>query len=83
MLAAAINYSRKEWGWELHNPAAGCREREGEGLTRWISRAEATRLIQEAGKEVRANHLPSFIRLAVNTGMRGSGRQLRCWIGTI
>lgn len=70
LLASAINYARKEWGWELHNSAAGCREREDEGRVRWISRAEAARLIQEAGRDPRANHLPAFVRLAANTGMR-------------
>lgn len=70
LLSSAINYARREWGWDIHNPAAGCRQREPEGRVRWISRAEAVALLKAAHHDSRARHLPAFIRLALHTGCR-------------
>ncbi len=70
LLSAAINYARREWGWELVNPVSGCRLREPEGRVRWISRAESDALIRAAEKEPRSPHLPDFIRLALHTACR-------------
>ncbi|MGH8644168.1 MAG: tyrosine-type recombinase/integrase [Gammaproteobacteria bacterium] len=70
LLSSAINYARREWGWDLHNPASCCKQREPQGRVRWISREEADRLIFCAKHIQRASHLPDFIRLAINTGMR-------------
>jgi integrase len=70
LLSAAINYARREWGWEIDNPAAGCRQREPEGRVRWITHQEAVALIRAAETDPRAPHLPDFIRLAVHTGCR-------------
>ena len=70
LFSAAVNYARREWGWEINNPAQGCREREPEGRVRWISRAEATSLLQHAEGEPRAKHLRPFIELALHTGCR-------------
>ncbi|HHL71914.1 MAG TPA: site-specific integrase [Bacteroidetes bacterium] len=70
LLSAAINYARREWGWEIDNPATGCRQREPEGRVRWITRKDAAALIEAASADTRAKHLPDFIRLAVNTGCR-------------
>jgi integrase len=69
-LSAAIGYAQRECGWDIPNPARGCRQREPEGRVRWITRAQAENLMLEAGKEPRAPHLPDLIRVAVNTGMR-------------
>lgn len=69
LLSAALNYARREWEWDVPNPAANRKLKEPSRI-RWISRAEAAGLIQEAGKEYKARHLPDFIRLAINTGCR-------------
>lgn len=69
-LSAAFNYARREWDWEIPNPASGRRLREPEGRTRWITRVEANSLIYAARMEYRAVHLPDFIVLALHTGMR-------------
>lgn len=70
LLSAAINYARKEWDWDIPNPAAGRRLREPEGRLRWLTRAEAEALIRAAEAEPKAPHLPDFIRMALNTGCR-------------
>jgi integrase len=70
VLSSAINYARREWEWDIPNPVPGRKLREPEGRVRWITREEATRLLEEAGRESQAGHLPDFIRLALNTGCR-------------
>jgi integrase len=70
LLSAAINYARKEWDWDIPNPAQGRRLREPEGRVRWITRAEAAELVRTADEEPRAPHLGDFLRLALHTGMR-------------
>jgi len=71
LLSSAINLANREWEWELPNPVARRKLREGEGRVRWISRAEAAALIQAARSIPRAaSHLPGFIVLALNTGCR-------------
>ncbi len=70
LLSAAINYARREWGWDIPNPVAGCRQKEPEGRLRWITREEAERLIRAASRNSRAPHLVDFIRLALHTGCR-------------
>ena len=70
LLSAGINYARREWGWNIDNPAAGCREKEPEGRVRWISKAEAAALLRAAENQYRTPHLVAFIVLALNTGCR-------------
>jgi len=70
LLSSAIGHANRQWGWRLPNPARGCRLREPEGRVRWLSRAEAMRLIEEARREPRAPHLADLVQLALNTGMR-------------
>jgi integrase len=70
LLSSAINYARREWGWNLLNPAERCKLREPEGRVRWLTRAEADALIRAAALDPRASHLPDLIRLALHTGMR-------------
>lgn len=70
VLSAAVNYARREWEWEIPNPVSGRKLKEPEGRTRWITRAEAERLMQAAQAEPQAAHLPDFIRVALHTGMR-------------
>lgn len=79
LLSSAINFAGREWGWELHNPASSCKQREPEGRVRWITREEADRLIIAASKDSRSSHLPDFIRLALNTGMRRGEMLGRDW----
>ena len=68
--SSAVNYARKEWGWQLVNPVAGIRLKEPAGRVRWLSRGDAKALISAARDLPRAPHLLDFIRLALHTGMR-------------
>ncbi len=70
LLSSAINCARREWDWNIPNPAQGRRLREPEGRLRWLTRAEADALIRVAATEPRASHLADFLRLALHTGMR-------------
>ncbi len=70
LLSSAINYAKKEWDWDIPNPAQGRRLREPEGRMRWITQSEAQVLIRMAEREGQAPHLADFIRLALNTGCR-------------
>ena len=70
LLSAAINYARREWDWDIPNPAANRKLKVPEGRVRWISRAEAAALMVAAGRSPLARHLPDFIRLALHTGCR-------------
>jgi integrase len=70
LLSSAINYARREWDWDIPNPAARRKLKEPEGRVRWITRAEASSLIRAAESEPKALHLADFIRLALHTGCR-------------
>jgi integrase len=70
LLSSAIGCAQREWGWEVPNPAARCKQREPEGIVRWISRAEAMALIEAAQHDPRSPHLADFIRLGLHTAMR-------------
>jgi integrase len=70
LFSSAVNFANREWGWQLPNPAARCKQSEPEGRVRWLSRAEATALVRMAGQDPRALHLAAFIRLALHTGCR-------------
>lgn len=69
-LSAALNWAQRDLGWNVPNPVIGRKPQEPEGRIRWITRAEATALIAAANNEPKAPHLPDFIRLGLNTGMR-------------
>ncbi len=47
-LSAAVNYVRARRGWEVDNPVTGYKWPEPPGRVRWLTRAEAARLIQVA-----------------------------------
>lgn len=69
ILSAAINYAIRNWEWPLPNPTRNMSLKIPEGRLRWLTREEAQRLIMSA--DAGLNHcLGSFIRLALNTGMR-------------
>ena len=70
LFSAACNYARREWGWNIDNPAQGCKLKEPEGRVRWLSRGQAQALIAAAGGLDKAPHLADLIRLALHTGMR-------------
>lgn len=69
-LSSAINYARREWKWDIQYPVPGRKLREPEGRVRWLSKAEAERLLEAASLEPKATHLPDFLRLALHTGCR-------------
>ena len=70
LLSSAINYARREWDWDIPNPAQGRRLREPERRVCWITRQEPEALIRDAEIETQAPHLSDFIRLALDTGCR-------------
>lgn len=70
LLSSAINYARREWGWEIHNPAADCKQREPEGRVRWLTKPEAAALLKSAESDNRPSHLAALIRMALHTGCR-------------
>lgn len=70
LLSGSINYARKEWDWEIPNPAERMRLNEGEGRKRFASVAEVTALINAAEGNRHAPYLADLIRLAINTGCR-------------
>ncbi len=71
LLARAIHYANREWGYSLYNPVQGCKQREPEGRVRWLTHAQAASLVAAAGQlGPRAAHLPDLITLALHTGMR-------------
>jgi integrase len=71
VLSAAFNYVRFELEWDVGNPVQGRKPKPAKGRVRWESRERIEALITAAGLEPQAcDHLPDFIRLAVNTGCR-------------
>lgn len=70
LLSGALNHARREWDWDIPNPAAGRKLKEPEGRVRWLTRAEAQALIRAAEGIRQAQHLADFIRLALATGCR-------------
>lgn len=72
LVSAAINYCIAQLDWELPNPFMGKALPENNNRERWLTRSEAEALIRAARTAKRAPHLPLFIQLALNTGMRKS-----------
>ncbi|MCL1826326.1 MAG: site-specific integrase [Betaproteobacteria bacterium] len=70
LFSAAINYARRNWDWDIPNPAEGMRLKAPEGRVRSLTVEEAERLITEAERSRKSPHLADFIRLALNTGCR-------------
>lgn len=69
-LGGAINYANTYWQWALPNPVKGSLLMEPDGRLRWITPAEADRLLNAATQEKKAPHLAPLITLALHTGMR-------------
>lgn len=76
LLSSALNWARRALGWKIDNPAEAQRLPEPPGKDRWLTREEVSLLLQAARSEPKAEHLPDFILLGVNTGMR-PGEMLR------
>lgn len=70
LLSSAINYARKEWDWEIPNPAERMRLSEGDGRKRFATVDEIAVLIRAAERHKRAPYLADLIRVAVNTACR-------------
>lgn len=70
LLSSAINYARREWDWEIQNPAEAMRLKEGEGRRRFATVEQAAALIRAAERHKWAPYLADLIRLALNTGCR-------------
>ena len=70
-LSTAINFANRHWEWDLSNPVKGRKLSNVESTrTRWLTHAEADRLLEAASSEPKAPHLSDFIRLALFTGAR-------------
>jgi len=70
LLSRAVNYARREWGWEITNPVSGRLPPPPPGRLRWLRREEYERLLKAARANPRAPWLADFIEFAVHTGMR-------------
>jgi integrase len=70
LLSSALNWARRTLGWKIENPAEAQRLPEPSGKDRWLTREEADALLEAARAEPRTEHLPDFIALGLNTGMR-------------
>ncbi len=70
LLSAAISHANDTQGLSLPNPIRRCLLTEPQGRVRWLSKAEAQRLIEAAKSNTRAPHLADFITLALHTGCR-------------
>ncbi len=71
LLSTMLTYARVELEWDnVSNAVTGRKLPTPEGRVRWLSRAEAARLIVAARALPRARWLADFIILALHTGMR-------------
>jgi len=71
LLSVAFNHARHYWDWVAINPVPGRKLKTPPGRVRWLSAAEAERLMNAAtAMQDLAEHLPDFIRLALHTGCR-------------
>ena len=70
VLGAMIAYARNWWHWPIVDPTRGRKPVQGPGRVRWITEAEAERLILAAEQEPKSPYLADWIRLALHTGMR-------------
>lgn len=69
-LSSAINYCNREFDWALPNPVEGRLMKEPPGRERYLTKAEAGRLISVARDMRGGEMLADFIEVAVNTGCR-------------
>jgi phage recombination protein Bet len=73
LVSAALNWSRRELEWDVANPWESRRQKEPTGRDRWLTEAEAARLLNAAESPRRTLRYPwlhDFIRLGLNSGMR-------------
>lgn len=68
VFSAAINWCRRELGWNIENPVAGRAPAPPKGRLRWITRQQYQTLLDAVS--VRTPYLRQYITLGVNTGMR-------------
>lgn len=68
--SAAINYARVELEYDMPNPVRAMGLPEGEERVRWLTKAQARKLVRMAEREARRPHLSAFICLAIATGCR-------------
>jgi len=70
VLSAMINHAVVQLEWQLPNPVKGRSLKEPKGVVRWITKAEAARLIECAETLKDGERVASFITLALHTGCR-------------
>lgn len=70
-LASAVwNWARRELELDITNPWQSRRQKEPSGRTRWLTHAEADALLAAARRSYARAHLPAFILLCLNAGLR-------------
>lgn len=71
LMSAALNWAKRELEWEVANPWEARRQVEPAGRNRWLTPAEAARLLDAAEqRRQRYPWLVDFIRLGLNSGLR-------------
>ena len=69
VFSASINYAKKRWEIEVHNPVDGLYFPAKPGRLRYLEKEEAAKLLETA-RGIRSPYLADFIELALNTGAR-------------
>lgn len=70
LLSSALNWARRELDWNIPNSIQGRKLKVSDARVRWITREEASVLLNAAKDGPKTEHLFDFIRFALNTGMR-------------
>ncbi|RUR43331.1 tyrosine-type recombinase/integrase [Vreelandella populi] len=70
ILSAMINHAIEQLEWPMSNPVRGRKLKEPEGRVRWITHADADRLVASAKTQRNGERLADFILLGLHTGAR-------------
>jgi len=70
LLSSALNRARRDWDWDIPNPAERMRQQEAEGRRFFLTRGQFDRLVSAASQQKRAPYLADLITVAVMTGCR-------------
>lgn len=73
LMSSATNWAKRELEWDIPNPWTSRRQKEPAGRDRWLTHAEAAKLLEAAQNPQRMMRYPwlhDFIRLGLNAGMR-------------
>lgn len=68
--SAAVRHVNKKYRWDIRNPTLGEVPKQPQGRMRWLTQAQATKLLKHASKSKQAPYLADLITLVLNTGLR-------------